>query len=81
MPSRFDLTLEYVREFVAEWFDQNPLGQVRRYIRAHAVHRSSPSAASLHPQIGITGLRSGVAEQLTEMGGVSDRLSPSSCGR
>lgn len=26
---RFDLTLEYVREFVSEWFDQNPLGQVR----------------------------------------------------
>lgn len=27
-PNRFDLTLEYSREFVAEWFDQNPLGQV-----------------------------------------------------
>jgi transcription initiation factor TFIIH subunit 2 len=27
-PTRFDLTLEYVREFVAEWFDQNPLGQI-----------------------------------------------------
>jgi transcription initiation factor TFIIH subunit 2 len=33
---RFDLTLEYVREFVAEWFDQNPLGQVRLLsFRAH----------------------------------------------
>ncbi|CED85131.1 tfiih basal transcription factor subunit ssl1 [Phaffia rhodozyma] len=27
-PSRFDLTLEYVKEFVSEWFDQNPLGQI-----------------------------------------------------
>ncbi|KAF8483163.1 Ssl1-like-domain-containing protein [Gautieria morchelliformis] len=27
-PTRFDLTLEYAREFVAEWFDQNPLGQI-----------------------------------------------------
>jgi hypothetical protein len=27
-PTRFDLTLEYVREFVGEWFDQNPLGQI-----------------------------------------------------
>ncbi|KAI0051216.1 TFIIH basal transcription factor complex, subunit SSL1 [Auriscalpium vulgare] len=27
-PTRFDLTLEYAREFITEWFDQNPLGQV-----------------------------------------------------
>lgn len=27
-PTRFDLTLQYAREFVAEWFDQNPLGQI-----------------------------------------------------
>ncbi|KAF9793443.1 Ssl1-like-domain-containing protein [Thelephora terrestris] len=27
-PTRFDLTLEYTREFVNEWFDQNPLGQI-----------------------------------------------------
>ena len=27
-PSRFDLSLEYAREFVSEWFDQNPLGQI-----------------------------------------------------
>jgi transcription initiation factor TFIIH subunit 2 len=27
-PTRFDLMLEYVREFVVEWFDQNPLGQI-----------------------------------------------------
>ncbi|KII92093.1 hypothetical protein PLICRDRAFT_102431 [Plicaturopsis crispa FD-325 SS-3] len=27
-PNRFDLTLEYAREFVTEWFDQNPLGQI-----------------------------------------------------
>ncbi|EJU04067.1 TFIIH basal transcription factor complex subunit SSL1 [Dacryopinax primogenitus] len=27
-PSRFDLTLSYAREFVSEWFDQNPLGQM-----------------------------------------------------
>ncbi|KAI0318465.1 Ssl1-like-domain-containing protein [Amylostereum chailletii] len=27
-PTRFDLTLQYAREFVTEWFDQNPLGQV-----------------------------------------------------
>jgi Ssl1-like len=27
-PTRFDLTLEYAREFVSEWFDQNPLGQI-----------------------------------------------------
>jgi transcription initiation factor TFIIH subunit 2 len=27
-PNRFDLTLEYAREFVSEWFDQNPLGQI-----------------------------------------------------
>lgn len=27
-PTRFDLTLKYAREFVSEWFDQNPLGQI-----------------------------------------------------
>ena len=27
-PTRFDLTLRYAREFVTEWFDQNPLGQI-----------------------------------------------------
>ena len=27
-PTRFDLGLEYAREFITEWFDQNPLGQV-----------------------------------------------------
>ncbi|KAI6157614.1 Ssl1-like-domain-containing protein [Pisolithus tinctorius] len=27
-PTRFDLALRYAREFVAEWFDQNPLGQI-----------------------------------------------------
>ena len=27
-PTRFDLMLEYTREFIVEWFDQNPLGQV-----------------------------------------------------
>jgi transcription initiation factor TFIIH subunit 2 len=27
-PTRFDLTLQYAREFVTEWFDQNPLGQI-----------------------------------------------------
>jgi transcription initiation factor TFIIH subunit 2 len=27
-PTRFDLMLEYTREFVGEWFDQNPLGQI-----------------------------------------------------
>lgn len=27
-PTRFDITLQYTREFVVEWFDQNPLGQV-----------------------------------------------------
>ncbi|PPQ63480.1 hypothetical protein CVT24_005137 [Panaeolus cyanescens] len=27
-PTRFDLMLQYAREFVSEWFDQNPLGQI-----------------------------------------------------
>ncbi|KAG6820250.1 hypothetical protein H0H93_003414 [Arthromyces matolae] len=27
-PTRFDLMLQYTREFIAEWFDQNPLGQI-----------------------------------------------------
>ena len=27
-PTRFDLMLQYAREFITEWFDQNPLGQV-----------------------------------------------------
>ncbi|EPQ57504.1 TFIIH basal transcription factor complex, subunit SSL1 [Gloeophyllum trabeum ATCC 11539] len=27
-PTRFGLTLEYAREFIVEWFDQNPLGQI-----------------------------------------------------
>ena len=27
-PTRFDLTLQYTREFIVEWFDQNPLGQI-----------------------------------------------------
>jgi transcription initiation factor TFIIH subunit 2 len=27
-PTRFDLTLQYAREYISEWFDQNPLGQI-----------------------------------------------------
>lgn len=27
-PNRFDLTLQYVRQFVADYFDQNPIGQL-----------------------------------------------------
>jgi Ssl1-like len=27
-PTRFDLMLQYAREFILEWFDQNPLGQI-----------------------------------------------------
>ncbi|KAF9529385.1 Ssl1-like-domain-containing protein [Crepidotus variabilis] len=27
-PTRFDLMLQYAREFISEWFDQNPLGQI-----------------------------------------------------
>ncbi|KAG6886152.1 hypothetical protein C0993_000670 [Termitomyces sp. T159_Od127] len=27
-PTRFDLMLQTAREFIAEWFDQNPLGQI-----------------------------------------------------
>jgi transcription initiation factor TFIIH subunit 2 len=27
-PTRFHLSLQYTREFVVEWFDQNPLGQI-----------------------------------------------------
>ena len=45
-PSRFDLMLEYSREFVNEWFDQNPLGQ-----------------------IGIVGMREGIAEKIGGMSG------------
>lgn len=25
---RFEVTLQYLRSFVIEWFDQNPLGQI-----------------------------------------------------
>jgi hypothetical protein len=45
-PTRFDLMLEYSREFVSEWFDQNPLGQ-----------------------IGIVGMREGIAEKICGMSG------------
>jgi len=38
--------LEYSREFVSEWFDQNPLGQ-----------------------IGIVGMREGIAEKICGMSG------------
>jgi len=27
-PTRFDLMLQYAREFITEWLDQNPLGQM-----------------------------------------------------
>ncbi|KAJ9478543.1 RNA polymerase II transcription factor [Pseudozyma hubeiensis] len=27
-PNRFDVTLQYAREFVGEYFDQNPIGQL-----------------------------------------------------
>lgn len=27
-PTRFDLMLQHTREFISEWFDQNPLGQI-----------------------------------------------------
>jgi len=26
--TQFDLSLEYTREFILEWFDQNPLGEI-----------------------------------------------------
>jgi transcription initiation factor TFIIH subunit 2 len=45
-PNRFDLTLEYAREFVSEWFDQNPLGQ-----------------------IGIVGMKEGIAERICQLSG------------
>ncbi|KAH7105691.1 TFIIH basal transcription factor complex, subunit SSL1 [Auriculariales sp. MPI-PUGE-AT-0066] len=45
-PTRFDLMLQYTRDFVNEWFDQNPLGQ-----------------------IGIVGMRAGLAERVCEMCG------------
>lgn len=45
-PTRFDLMLEYTREFIVEWFDQNPLGQ-----------------------IGIVGMRAGLAERIVDMSG------------
>ncbi|PVG02455.1 putative SSL1-TFIIH subunit, factor B [Serendipita vermifera] len=45
-PNRFDLTLEYAREFVSEWFDQNPLGQ-----------------------IGIVGMKEGIAERVCPLSG------------
>lgn len=51
-PTRFDLTLEYAREFVSEWFDQNPLGQ-----------------------IGLVGMRGGVAERIGEMAGMFQHIS------
>jgi hypothetical protein len=28
LDARFELTLQYLRSYVVEWFDQNPLGQV-----------------------------------------------------
>jgi transcription initiation factor TFIIH subunit 2 len=27
-PTRFDLMLQVARNFISEWFDQNPLGQI-----------------------------------------------------
>jgi len=45
-PTRFDLALHYAREFVAEWFEQNPLGQ-----------------------IGIVGMRAGIAERVVGITG------------
>jgi len=27
-PTRFDLMLQVARDFISEWFDQNPLGQI-----------------------------------------------------
>lgn len=48
-PNRFDLTLEYSREFVTEWFDQNPLGQ-----------------------IGIVGMKDGVAERISYLSSAYD---------
>jgi len=47
-PNRFDLSLEYAREFVSEWFDQNPLGQ-----------------------IGIIGMKEGIAERICPLSGTS----------
>ena len=71
---RFDLTIEYVKEFVSEWFDQNPLGQVSSlpFLERSSTLRSElTSTSSLLPQIGIIALRAGVAERLVEMGGTS----------
>lgn len=42
-PTRFDLTLQYVRDLVTEWFDQNPLGQIGIVgMRAGVGHMISP---------------------------------------
>jgi len=55
-PTRFDLMLQYTRQFVTEWFDQNPLGQ-----------------------IGIIGMRAGLAEPIAELSGLSCPVQQCTC--
>ncbi|KAL1405100.1 hypothetical protein Q8F55_008723 [Vanrija albida] len=46
-PTRFELTLQYLRAFVVEWFDQNPLGQVGViYLRDRKAHILVPMGGS-----------------------------------
>lgn len=46
-PTRFSLTLQYAREFILEWFDQNPLGQIGIVgMRAGIGERVSPMSGT-----------------------------------
>jgi len=51
---RFDLALEYPRDFVTEWSDQNPLGQIGiissqvRLRKCHLIGNTGSSLSSIY---------------------------------
>lgn len=59
-PTRFALTLQYAREFITEWFDQNPLGQIgvvgMRAGVGERICEMSGNASMLSKKCGVTHL-------------------------
>ena len=56
-PTRFDLMLQYAREFITEWFDQNPLGQIGVVgMRAGLGERIGEMSGNLYPILCIQSL-------------------------
>jgi hypothetical protein len=79
-PNRFDLTLQYAREFVAEWFDQNPLGQIgiigMRAGLGEKVIEMSGWSVIFHSYLSLSNPSKGIPRRSSECCLTDENLSP-----